>query len=846
MNLVSHILLAAIAAGYVSGQCPDNSANVVSVSLSRDGAIVPLTSGAPAAATTVTIAGTDLAVGVFPNISSTAVTIGTAACTLVSVTTTDITCTLPVSANVVCQDRVATMLVTPSNGTGTPCTSPSRVDSVPIACDNPVATVTNAAPSLATVPVYGGYGFLTLTGTNFPVADNSSVVAQVAVNVPGIGACSDVFVQSNTSIICSLPGPAPAGGLYDIAVSINNFTVTGTPKIAYGEPNATISSIAPAAGGSVPVPVNSTCAACVTGAAGGPVVEIMGSSFGALNKEQIVVTVGGAACVVTAVANDKITCTAPQFQNASAQTVSVTVNGDPATARDGTTSGLKLYYGPPTVVPTLTRAETGVTIFNATGQLTFVGTSFTKPYNVSDTAVNAGQLVVTIGNTTCAVSGVPTETQFLCSLSGGLAAGVHAVSATMNGVGLGGTPFDIAVGNPSAVVASITPSVGVLGLNEVNNTAVTLSGTGLTGNAPQIVVKIGNDTITPTAYTRSTIVFNAPSKNESQAIPVDVVINGYSAVSVSLIYGQFYSPVVVAAKPELNVAVNTQPNITISGSGFGNNPGQVMVTVGGGNNTCSVKTATSTAATCMCPALPEGRYTVVVSVNGKSSNDTVELVYGTPLSPVVTSATPSLAPMGTVGGQIVIAGSNFGTNPGQVSVTIGNGTCVVVSATPTSVTCSAPGNAEGTYAVVLAVNGRVATSTVNLVYGSPLVPVVSSASTNTSIVPAAAGQGATLTADNFGNNPGQLQILINNQSATITGWSGKTITFIVPSTAAGSYPVVLAVNGKTGSTVNLIVGDASATISGVVSIPANIPQDNYGLFYLKTTSLPCLRALKSV
>jgi regulation of enolase protein 1 (concanavalin A-like superfamily) len=190
-------------------------------------------------------------------------------------------------------------------------------------------------------------------------------------------------------------------------------------------------------------------------------------------------------------------------------------------------------------------------------------------------------------------------------------------------------------------------------------------------------------------------------------------------------------------------------------------------------------------------------------------------------SPVITSLSQT---SGSVGTQIIISGTNFGSSQGSGTVTF-NGT----SATPTSwsatsiVTTVPTGATTGTVVVTV---GGTASNGVNFIVGT--TPAI----TELSPFSGAVGTSVTITGANFGAAQGTSTVTFNGTSATPTSWSATSIVTTVP-TGATTGTVMVTVGATVSNGLNFVVGTAPtitslSPTSGGVGTSVTITGMNFG------------------
>ena len=177
-------------------------------------------------------------------------------------------------------------------------------------------------------------------------------------------------------------------------------------------------------------------------------------------------------------------------------------------------------------------------------------------------------------------------------------------------------------------------------------------------------------------------------------------------------YPQFFiTPVMNSIAPDTG---STQGGtmVTIVGSGF--SPVAERVTVFLGDSECVVSSSTYSEIVCVTSESGEESADVRVTVNGFETETTTTYEYASSLTPTTSAVAPET---GISGNDIEITGANFGIDPTSVSVLILNqlgdweygsmeSSCTVSTVTDTSIMCTLPAKAAGTYLVVVHVVGQ--------------------------------------------------------------------------------------------------------------------------------------------
>ncbi|MCI0341961.1 MAG: IPT/TIG domain-containing protein [Planctomycetales bacterium] len=752
-----------------------------------------VTSVSPAAGpasggTFVTIAGTGFLPGATADFG------GTAATSVVVVSTTQITCVTP---------------------TGTP--GPANV-SVTNAAASPGTLVNGytfqgTPPTLSSVspaagPLAGGT-LVTLTGTGF--------LAGATVTVGGSPATT-VTVASSTTITCV----TPAGAMGPAAVVVTNVdaqTASLPTGYTFQGPVPSVLGVSPSAG-----PL-----------AGGTLVTITGTNFAA----GATVTFGGAAATsVTLVSSTSITCTTPSGAMGPASVVVTNVD-----AQQGTLAGGFTFQG---AAPTLTGVLPGAGPIAGGTLVTLSGTNF------------AAGATVRFGTALATSVTVATTTQISCVTPAGSSIGPTSVTVTNVDAQSSTLPGGFNYVGPSPTVSSVSPASGpvgggtfvtVTGTNYVSGATVTfggalasgvtvLSSTQLTCTTPAgtgtVSVAVTNIdgssgtaagaytytgigatvtsvspnsgpaaggtfvTITGTNFLiGATVTFGGASATSVTIVsstsitcstpagtpgPVNVTVTNLSSSPGTLVNGYTY----LGAVPTLaSVTPNVGPTaggtlVTLAGTNF---LGGATVTFGGALAT-SVTVASTTQITCLTPAHALGPVTVVVTnVDSQQATLAGGFTFQGPV-PTLSAVTPNAGP--TTGGTLVtLTGTNFAAG---ATVTFGGlaaTTITVVNAT--TITCQTPSGAMGpTTVVVTNVDAQQATLAGGYTFQGA-APTLSSVSPNAG--PTAGGTLVTLTGTNFA--AGATVTFGGTQATSVTVASTTQITCVTPAGSIGPASVVV-------------------------------------------------------
>jgi len=207
------------------------------------------------------------------------------------------------------------------------------------------------------------------------------------------------------------------------------------------------------------------------------------------------------------------------------------------------------------------------------------------------------------------------------------------------------------------VVASQSPNPATAGAS------VTLTGTNFPISYGYILV---NGTVVSSTFTTTTAVFTVPSTVTANATVTLGGGVGGSTTYTLVVGGGSTTPTITSIAP-LPVAAGAQ--ITINGTNFGATQGTSTVTITGATApTVNQWGATQILATLPATGLTAGQtYPVVVTVGGVSANGTIRIT-NPAVDPYITSLTPASVSQG-VSTNVTIAGGNFGTTAGTVTIT---------------------------------------------------------------------------------------------------------------------------------------------------------------------------------
>lgn len=673
--------------------------------------------GAIAGGTTVTITGTDF-------VSGSVVTLDSLPCTSQTVvSSTSITCVTPAHA-------VGAVSFVVTNPDAANATSTYTYQLAP--------SVTSVSPSNG--PMSGGT-VITVNGSDF--------LAGATVDLGG-SACT-VSAVTATTITCTTT--THATGAVTVTV-MNTDNQTGTLATGFTfDPAPTLSSISPALGPS----------------SGGTSLTLTGANFVA----GAAVSIGGAACTVTAETSTSITCTTG-VGTAGAQVVTIT---NPDGQADTYSSFTYLD------APTLTSiSPVGGPLAGGTS-ITIAGTNFFTG------------ATVTFNGTLCSGLTVVNSTTITCTTPGGLAGAATVVVTNVDGQSATSGALYTYANSPT--VSGTSPAYGPIG----GGTAVTISGSGFQNGA---TATFGSGSpVACTFNSINSVTCTSSLSVISGLVPVTVTNPDTQNGSMADAFTYLQQPTVTSISPAKgNMAGGT--TVTVSGTDFYTG---ASVSIGG-TACASVTILSSSALTCVTGADTAGLADVVVTnVDAQSGTLTNGFEYLD--APTVTAINPASGNYNG-GNSVSITGTNFSSG---ASVSIGGYNCSGVTVvSPTQITCTTGAGATGSYPVTVTnVDGQTFTTLADL-FTYRLNTVINTVSP--SVGPAAGGGTLTINGSGFGTGD---TVTIGGTACTgVTVVSSTQLTCTIPAKTAGTYDVVVTTPyGATATKVGAYIYRNNPTISSI-------------------------------
>lgn len=683
---------------------------------------------------------------------------------------------------------------------GAACTPVTVVSPTSITCTTAahiagVGNVSVTNTDLQTGILYSGYTYRGAPTVTSVMPSAGATAGGTVVTVAGTGfytgasvtfgglACTGVNVVSATALTCTTPAN-PAGA---VTVTVTNAdTQTGNKPTAFTYQAApTVASISLNAGA----------------LAGGTTVTISGTGFLA----GAAVDFGGSVCnAVTVVNPTTITCTTSAHL-AGAVTVKVT-NTD---SQFGSLGAAYTYQSAPsitsvylTAIPALNPAAGSI---SGGSSLTITGTNFLTGATVS------------VGGSACTPVTVVNSTTITCTTTAHIAGTVNVVVTNLdtqtttknNGFTYQPAPSVTSVALQAA--PTVTPATGAV----AGGTPVTITGTGFVtgstvtfgGAACTNVIFLSSTSITcktpasplvaPGTGAVAVVVTNADSQSGSlsSASP-----NTFAYKLAPIITSVTVPPLTVVAGP---IAGGTTVNI--NGSNFDTT---ASVTIGG--ITCTTMTATATLITCTTGAHPAGLVDVVLT-NIDLQSATVTNGFAYQNTPTVTGVNLNAGALAG-GTNVTVTGTGFVTG---AIVNFGTAPCTAVTVVnPSVITCTTPpapggGTTAGPVNVTV-INTDTQSGFMNNAYTYEPAPVISGVTLqsvpalNPATGPLAGGTVINIAGSNFINAPVNPTVKVGTYNCTVTAAAAGAITCTIQaiSPAAAQGPVNVVVTNPDGQASN--------------------------------------------
>ena len=608
-------------------------------------------------------------------------------------------------------------------------------------------TYTNATlPTIASVKpnsgLLAGGTAITITGTNLTSA--------TSVKIGGVPATS-VVVVSATSITAVTP--AGTAGAKDVVVITPSGNATGTNAFTYLDV-PTIVSVSPNTGSTN----------------GGTAITITGTNLTGASS----VTVGGVAATnLVVVSATSITAKTPTG-TAGVKPVVVTTPGGVATL-----AGAFTYVQAPTIASVT--PSTGV-LAGGTA-ITITGTNLTGAISVTVGGTQATSVVVVNATTITALTPAATE-------------GLKPIIVSTLGGATTQTVLFNYINVPAPTITSVSPISGSIS----GGTAITITGTNLTGATS---VTVGGAAATSVVVVSATSITAVTPAGAAGAQSVAVTTEGGTATKANAFTYVVLAPTIASVSPTSG-AISGGTAITITGT---NLTGASSVTVGGVAATSFV-VVSATSVTAVTPSGTAGAKAVAVTTAGGTATKANAFTYVVPV-PTIASVSPTSG-VTSGGTAITIEGTHFIV--GATTVKVGGVAATgVVVASDTSLTAVTPAGTLGLKAVAVTTLGGTATAAGAFTYLAAAPTIASVSPTSGSAL------GATKITIVGTNLTGASSVTVGGKSATsVVVVNATTITAMTPSGTVGAQDVAVTTSGGTATAPSAFTYVAAApTITSV-------------------------------
>jgi hypothetical protein len=544
--------------------------------------------------------------------------------------------------------------------------------------------------------------------------------------------------SASTRIVCTVP-PGSPGTSPGVRV-LDGETSSSVQAFSY-DAGASVTAVTPTAGKQK----------------GGTLITIVGRDFGL----SATVFMGGASAPVVSQTDTRIVCRSPA--SAAAGSVQVTVTGS-----DGTPSQPAdfIYLAPPvisSISPTGGPAAGGTIV-------TVQGANFGP--NDRDLKRNAAADTSKVGpvrwmapeslRLTMPPSPDPTQqTQVAITVSIDGETSTGSIIFTYD-------PSPPAV--PAPAITAVTTGAQVRG-----GMLITLTGSNFkptAGSSPDVFV--GDDTVSPTLATNTSITCVLPERGAGTATQVGVEVDGQASPPVPV---QYDAPAIALTNPSSS---SCSGGTAITISGFFPDLPQVLV----GGDALEPMSATTREILLSSPPSPVDTRSLQVVGGGSASNSAVLDYPG----PDFIDVTPT---QGTARGGIPITlkGTDFG---GSMRVWAGENEAPILSRTPDTTVCLLPAARGGGGGGAIHLQGLAAGAvrTNELAFSYLPVPVIST--TDPIAGRKSGGTRLTISGQNFGSS---VAVSVGGSNAGVVSFTATAIVCDTPAGAAGPADLVVTSDG---------------------------------------------------
>ncbi|KAM3928399.1 fibrocystin-L-like [Leptodactylus fuscus] len=282
---------------------------------------------------------------------------------------------------------------------------------------------------------------------------------------------------------------------------------------------------------------------------------------------------------------------------------------------------------------------------------------------------------VTIGNYSCTILAL-TDNEIRCQVQKA-SAGTYPISVYIAEVGFAASYGGFLTFTYQITVSFITPSSG----SRAGGTPITIHGSGFSGDSE---VKLGGSGCA-VVFANLTVIECLTSVGPEGFADVFVLKNGLNGTLRNAFnFTSDSAPTITGISPSTS-SVLGNTTLTISGNNFQNQSADNAVFLG--NKPCEVLDWTPTSITCLLPALPPGKYNVLVQVgnwgfaiSSMGSDASVEYILK------VNSISPQYGSL-YGGSRVTLTGAGFSLDPNENQVQIGSLPCNVSVSSANEMIC---------------------------------------------------------------------------------------------------------------------------------------------------------------
>jgi IPT/TIG domain-containing protein len=320
-----------------------------------------------------------------------------------------------------------------------------------------------------------------------------------------------------------------------------------------------------------------------------------------------------------------------------------------------------------------------------------------------------------------------------------------------------------------------------------NGATVLINGSGFGSDAGAITVELNGQSCT-------SVMISSPNNQISALLPSGT---GRNVVLVVTVDGQPSNNFLVDYKAPTILDVNDTSlptvggQVTIEGTNFGDDINQISALLDGIPCDNYIISINHSQIICDLPAGIGQSRSLSIIVNGQMSNSYIT-DYD---APVILSSQSLSDTMPTAGGGIIkITGNNFGTDPTDITITIGGRSCTSfwISQPHTEITAIVPPGEGLSQQILITVSGQVSQEFIFVEYNEP---VIYSISPNNDW-PTAGGTPITLIGVNFGTPSATLTLTVAGGGISITGNNQTHINFTLPAGTGCDITIMVAVSGQ--------------------------------------------------